>query len=691
MRNKKKKYAFGGTEMSGLMSMIGDIGSFGKREIGKKREGGFDANTIGNTLAMAGGVAGMIPGGQPIGLGVSALGQLISATNQPQPPKVVNYNNSNPYGFAMGGSLNALSSNAVEVNADNPGMTDSVEVGEIALDDNEVVVDDKVFSDSLVDPNGKRFSQKAKKIQKSKGDFEKNYKSKLGDEEFSDADYYDRDTERTFQKQEELATKLGLRDEEGLPTQMESPDSFQFGGSMKGMKYKMGGMLKYFGGGPIIGDPTGRKNSVEMDQVNQLIGDFLGNPLNLRGMTNSPQMPSEGTLDPTTGLPTDPSLDVSDEPLQGMSLPNYDFSMNPYSTPEFDPQGLADVKTIERKHKMSREFVEPLDTMLNSIKKGAGHFRNKEEANNVANQLGNATTNTPKGLLGDMVSGVFQGGLQGDPKTMQHIQDMLTKNTLKDNNAGDDPNEDESTKSDDDKKKDDKFKKGTKWGTMGTNIGMVSNIAGMMMNKQHPVNYSDVGSLEMLQQDLALGRINEGEQVAVNNALQQGRGAMGEVEGRSAQTRNANLRNIAAGTTQGTGQVRAQFANQEANARLNIGARRTGIQESNRNKDMKVDEINTMEKDNQLTQNMVMADNMRKLMIEHQLGQNQLNFNDAALKATATRNFKLDDEGNTVFMPEGGITPEAAEAYLSAAAPNATTKKAKGTKKRNKYAKTQKQ
>lgn len=680
--NKKKKYAFGGSEMTGLMSLIGDLGSFGNKQINKKREGGFDANTVGNTLSMVGGIAGMIPGGQPIGLGVSAIGQLISATNQPQPPKVINYNNSNPYGFAMGGSLNALSSNAVEVDADNPEMSDSVEIGNIALDDDEVVVDDKVFSNSLYGADGKMFSKKAKKIQKAKGNFEKNIRQKLGDEEYSDDLYYDKETERTFEKQEQLAQKLGLRDQEGLPVQFDQEQGFKFGGSMKGMKYKTGGMLKYFGGGPIIGDPTGRRNSVEMDQANVPLDEFLRNPLRIRQTTNTPELPPiVGDINPTTGRQRDGSLDIKDEPVKWMSLPNYDFSLRPHSTPEFDLEGMSDMKVIEEKLRMSREFTDPFDSIIGNVRKGAGHFRDKDIVNNVANQLGDATTETPKGLLGDLLSSVFQGGLKGDPETMQNIKKSLTDALLK----GGDTNEtqDDADTEEGEGLYSDKFLPGTKWGTMGTNIGMVSNMAGMMMNKQHLVNYADVGSLEMLQQDLALGRINEGEQVAINNALQQGRGAMGQVEGRSAQTRNANLRNIAAGTTQNMGQVRAQFANQEANARLNIGARRTGIQESNRAKDMKVDEINTMEKDNQLTQNMQMADNMRKLMIEHQMAQNKLNFNRHVAANMGTRNFGYNfNTGQVEFIGEGGMSPEAAKMMVDKENRETSSGKTKRTKKK---------
>lgn len=68
-----------------------------------------------------------------------------------------------------GGTLNQISPDAVEVNATNPGLTDSVELDNAFVDNNEVIDNqDRVFSDVLTTPNGKSIASSAKRLEKMK-------------------------------------------------------------------------------------------------------------------------------------------------------------------------------------------------------------------------------------------------------------------------------------------------------------------------------------------------------------------------------------------------------------------------------------------------------------------------------------------------------------------------------------------
>lgn len=68
-----------------------------------------------------------------------------------------------------GGSLNQISPDAVEVNADNPELTDSVELQDAFVDNNEIIDNkDRVFSDVLTTPTGKSVAREAKRLEKMK-------------------------------------------------------------------------------------------------------------------------------------------------------------------------------------------------------------------------------------------------------------------------------------------------------------------------------------------------------------------------------------------------------------------------------------------------------------------------------------------------------------------------------------------
>jgi hypothetical protein len=68
-----------------------------------------------------------------------------------------------------GGNLSAISPDAVEVNANNPSETDSVELNSAFVDNNEVIDrKNRVFSDDLVTPSGITIAKQAKKFEKMK-------------------------------------------------------------------------------------------------------------------------------------------------------------------------------------------------------------------------------------------------------------------------------------------------------------------------------------------------------------------------------------------------------------------------------------------------------------------------------------------------------------------------------------------
>lgn len=70
-----------------------------------------------------------------------------------------------------GGELNQISPDAVEVNADNPSQSDSVELQDAYVDNKEIIDNkDRVFSDSILAPSGLTVAREAKKLEKMKND-----------------------------------------------------------------------------------------------------------------------------------------------------------------------------------------------------------------------------------------------------------------------------------------------------------------------------------------------------------------------------------------------------------------------------------------------------------------------------------------------------------------------------------------
>lgn len=764
----------------------------------------IDMQSIGQTISMASGLASFIPGiGPAVGLGGSVLGSLLSNMTQPQKPKIPNYNNTAPFGFFTGGDLNALSSNAVEVTADNPQQVDSVENDKIALDHGEVVTEGKVFSNTLVDPlTNRSFAKLEKGIQKSKGKYEK-YKASVGDTETNDDTYYDRLSKATFERQESLAKLMGLRNPDGTPVQ-DKPNGYRFGGKIK---YNTGGPfsgtpVNYFTGTPpSMIDPLstyGNYGPYAANTVNQSSTQYMlqGNPALQKWHTQDPMM-TQGTPDATyqqlprggytppapvpvpnftsgkgvtsvltpqqieeigranyaeqlrkkpmdiTAVPFTPLLQSWDPEYAKQKLLNFkapeSFPVSSTNTQFVTDQSLipslpgvnipsssygfntpgsssVSVQELETQSEMARTKRLPLNLSTVPV----GNIRSSYDPEVIAEEMArmkNTPLNLPTVPVGTVYptsdprydastdvspNPLFKGDRPGTtlPKDFKfdptgiigsdmfmptnipsftpsagavNVGEPMIPNAISNPNlapkdlsnlvsewdaakagVNEALNNANRLQAQDEKAKAAKSIMGNSgklpWGTAGTAIGVLSNLAGILMNKQQPVNYENVGRPEYLQQNLALRRLNEGEQTAINNVMGQSAAARGQVNARSQQVRNANLANIASSAAQAVGNVRSQFANQESQTRQAIGARRTGIEAMNLQKNMQVDDINTRERDAQLSQNMKMADNIREALIEKQWAENKLNYNDILAKMMQTDNFKWDENTRQILF-----------------------------------------
>lgn len=73
--------------------------------------------------------------------------------------------------YALGGQLEAISEDAVQVKANNPSQVDSVELPQAFVDHNEVIDKDlRVFSDSIKAPSGRSIAKEAARLEKMKTD-----------------------------------------------------------------------------------------------------------------------------------------------------------------------------------------------------------------------------------------------------------------------------------------------------------------------------------------------------------------------------------------------------------------------------------------------------------------------------------------------------------------------------------------
>lgn len=113
-----------------------------------------------------------------------------------------------------GGGLVPVSKDAVEVVANNPGATDSVELESAFVDNNEIIDNqNRVFSDDLKLPSGRSIAKEAKRLEKMKGKGQR----------FSDANgMLDQKLDRLFKYQEGMKAPTGKK--KGYFTGGEIPD-----------------------------------------------------------------------------------------------------------------------------------------------------------------------------------------------------------------------------------------------------------------------------------------------------------------------------------------------------------------------------------------------------------------------------------------------------------------------------------
>lgn len=179
-------------------------------------------------FGIASAAASFIPG---VGGGVSAL-------LQQAPNLFYQAGGPLPTGYETGGDL-PLASDSFQVKG-NPGVPDGNHYGNVALDHNEVVKKNFVFSDILYNPlTGKKFSEEAKALETVTASAEKKA-DKFNDKISKDTmEMTDRMSSELSQLQEMLAESMGLRNrpQDGL---RERPEGMMTGGEMK---YQGGGFL----------------------------------------------------------------------------------------------------------------------------------------------------------------------------------------------------------------------------------------------------------------------------------------------------------------------------------------------------------------------------------------------------------------------------------------------------------------
>jgi len=192
MHGKKKKLKFGDYLKQNSAALGSGMGFAGQALDSLVPETSIGGGIASGALKGAGALAMLGPVGMGIGaVGGAALGWLGADKAQDAAEQakgaakfasdrnlMTNAGNAYKSGGKMkgkfnvlkGGSLNQISPDAVEVNANNPESTDSVELEEAFVDHNEVIDrENRVFSDSVFLPNGKSIAQEAKKLEKMKG------------------------------------------------------------------------------------------------------------------------------------------------------------------------------------------------------------------------------------------------------------------------------------------------------------------------------------------------------------------------------------------------------------------------------------------------------------------------------------------------------------------------------------------
>lgn len=262
-RNKKKKlmgYFYGGN-----INTPQTIGNMRISEEEAERANQAMQN-VGRAEAVTSGLstlASYIPGAGPLAsIGINMVGGLV--TNQmrknayPKEQYVPN-RNTNRYGYNMGGQMPMIpqqgnmqlpggqlqqQGNNMIVQGNNPQQDDGVALNnQVAVDHNEVIRGDKVFSDSLPFKTGS-FAKEARNLAR-KEDKVKKKLAKAGidsenDKEYKDGRHFERQANNLFNKQEQLAQSLGLRQQGPNGESMPVQQGFKFGGKMG---YKTAGQL----------------------------------------------------------------------------------------------------------------------------------------------------------------------------------------------------------------------------------------------------------------------------------------------------------------------------------------------------------------------------------------------------------------------------------------------------------------
>jgi hypothetical protein len=191
MRKAKKKYNLGGNPLDpyaqtagmagGLVNAIAPENSIG----GGIASGALQGAATGAAFGPIGAGAGAVIGGAVGYIGANKAKEaeaglqrqknalikhnLLQNADIPQVMKHGGTLLSKKLNVQSGGSLNPVSKDAVEVNASNPSLTDSVELDNAFVDNNEIIdKKDRVFSDELLSPSGKSIAKEAKKLEKMK-------------------------------------------------------------------------------------------------------------------------------------------------------------------------------------------------------------------------------------------------------------------------------------------------------------------------------------------------------------------------------------------------------------------------------------------------------------------------------------------------------------------------------------------
>jgi len=581
----------------------------------KLQGGGNFGQTMGNIISGASPLLNFIPGVGPIlgglagmiGGGISKIGQ---NTNE-QSVELQQNINSNPYGmpamkyggkmgFAQGGDLNELSSQAFQVDADQPALTDSVETEEAFLDHGEVVTGDNVYSDKIVNPQTNRtFAKEEEMIQKKLGKFEKQ-KIKSGDLEMKDDKYLNLISQGNFQMQEKIASQIGLRNQDGSPLQGKT--GLAWGGNKKAYVY---------GGGA---EPTPDQEAVD-DIFRTFMSATTENGDNPQYFNPSQGVPNSnavipGAMNQVAGL-VRPDLAVETD----LNNPYKDFRGE---GPPNGPQAGGNLPgmTFNAGRTMPGLAGQPLST----------------------NQIPGVNAGS-LGAQGDMPGGFDVPDFDTTQATIPEEDNFLDKikRGFRTKDSGSGTGDGGGA-----------FGKGTPLGTAGTLIGLGSNIMNTMTLKPDLVKYNRIGDRQIRQQSLAMQNLLAGKSESLRGAQMQGQAAMSNLTSRSLQSRNANLRNIAQGTSSQKAKTQGMYADKISGARERFGQVITGVEKANLQTRMMEDDINTREKDQVRTEKMKMTDNVRKLLIEAQLAKNSSNKNQILEKLLGTKNFKFD-----MNSPEG--------------------------------------